>query len=400
MEPKKRNVTPCSDVFSTRCVVWNGPNIPCLSICNGDTLSDVVAVIANKVCESAGKLDLESITLPCLLDEAPPENKDLKTLLQLLIDSQCSLKAAVDAIDSGGSEVELSLNLRCIKKFDSFGKEILQDLNQTLQSIVDRLCTNTTDIAALDARVDNIQDQIDNLNIPDEYTEPNVTICTTGVSKPTSQALVDLANDVCEYKEESVGNPDSIDSAIAKQPTNLNSLLGATPGWDSSPATLAESFGNLWIAYKNLLDRIRTIETTCCGPTCDKIKLGFIVTENEDGTIDMNFTRGAGTSIPAGFEDCGSVITLTDSKGVSVQLVDTVISQDGVIEEISLASLATGKIDVKIKTKFCLKDSGGETILVCQDCVNLEFENTMGCCVLTNTDEAPQTIIYKITLNT
>ena len=399
MNPKNKNTSPCTSVTSSRCVVWNGPTIPCLEICNGDVLTDVVFKVATKVCEIDSSLDLSTIDLTCLIDHTPPDNRSIRTILQLLFDNQCSLKNLIDAIQPGSGDVSLTLNLKCLKKFDAFDNEIPQDLNQTLQSIVDEVCTHKTDIATLKNTVIDLQDQIDNLPAPENYTEPDVTICTTGTSKKLSDAIPIIAQDLCDYKDV-VGSDTDISSAIAKQCAGLNTLLGSVLGWDSTPATLADSLGNLWIAYCNLLNRVKVIETSCCGPTCDKIKLGATIVFNDDGTIDMNFTYGAGTFIPNGFVDCGSVIKLTDKNGVELTLVGTTISQDGVIEDINISTLATGTVSVSIQSKFCLADETGKTILTCAGCFNFDFENTMGCCVITNTDSAAQTIMYKLTLTT
>ena len=42
--------TPCS-VVSSNCVSWQGPNIPCIGLCKGDTVTDVVAKLGELVCE-------------------------------------------------------------------------------------------------------------------------------------------------------------------------------------------------------------------------------------------------------------------------------------------------------------------------------------------------------------
>lgn len=383
--------------MSTRCIVWNGPSVPCLEICNGDVLSEVVHTIATKVCDLNSQLDLSAVDLTCLIDNTPPEHKDVKTIIQLLLDNQCTLKQLIDDFTPGDANITLNLNLRCLKQFDQFGNEVPQNLNQTFQSIINQVCTNKTDITNLQATTNDLQNQIDNLPAPQNYTEPSVAICTTGTSKPLSQAVPLIAKDLCDYKD-LIGSADDVSAAIAKQCAGLNTLLAATLGWDSAPATLADSLGNLWIAYCNVLNRVKVIETTCCGPTCDKIKLGIIVTFNDDGTMNMAFTYGAGTFIPTGFVDCGSVITLKDKNDVTRTLVGTTISQEGLIEDISLAGLATGTVKVGIQSKFCLADETGRTILTCAGCFNLEFNNTMGCCVLTNTSTNPQTIMYKITL--
>ena len=42
-------VEPCSHI-SSNCVIWQGPDISCINLCNGDTVSDVVAKLATELC--------------------------------------------------------------------------------------------------------------------------------------------------------------------------------------------------------------------------------------------------------------------------------------------------------------------------------------------------------------
>lgn len=390
--------TPCTDSITTKCVTWNGPSIPCLEVCTGDSLTDVMYAVATKVCAINTSIggDISTISLDCLIDGAPPDEINIKVILELLIDNHCSLYDFAHAISTGDAVVTLNLNMRCLTHYDEFLNIVAQDLNTTLQSIVNQVCESVDDITTLNGLVAQLRTDLDAIPPPVTYVEPNVVTCTTGTSKPVSVALPLVAADLCDYKVR-VGTADEIDSARTKQPTDLNALLSAVEGWDTSPLTLSDSLGNLWLAYKNLLDRVKVIENTCCGPTCEKIKLGFTVTFNDDGTVDFNFTPGAGTLIPGGFKDCGSTMTLTDKNKKVLGPLAVTIAQDGVVPGVAVSTLATGMISVSINSKFCLFDNTGKNILTCTGCFNLEFNNTMGCCIITN-GGTEQTIIYKVTI--
>ena len=39
------------DNISSNCVVWQGPDIACINLCSGDTISEVTAKIATKLCD-------------------------------------------------------------------------------------------------------------------------------------------------------------------------------------------------------------------------------------------------------------------------------------------------------------------------------------------------------------
>jgi hypothetical protein len=55
MNPVRSNSNPDPNAnctpLSSNCVVWQGPDISCLSLCSGDTITDVVYQLALKVCE-------------------------------------------------------------------------------------------------------------------------------------------------------------------------------------------------------------------------------------------------------------------------------------------------------------------------------------------------------------
>lgn len=399
MKPKNRYITGCTSSTSSDCITWNGPDISALGIEHGMSVTEVEHLLACKVLEISEGLDVSSIDLSCLIDQSnvSADNKNVKLVLQLLLDNQCSLKELIDSIDGSGSgDVSLNLNLRCLKKFDDFDNEIPQDLNQTLQSIVNQVCTNKDDITGIKADINNLQDQIDNLpDPPAPYTEPVISTCSA-TSKPLSQAVVLLGNDFCNYKT-SIGTPSQIQGALAQQCENLNNSLGSEIGWNIAPQNLAQSFSNLWIAYCNLLNRVAAIEQTCCAPSCDKIKIGFNPEFDEDGNVVLNFTSGAGTAIPSGFVDCGTTLNVIDKNGVSVQFFNLNITQGGFTEALNIGALAPGTLSFSFKTKFCLKDDAGAVIMTCQDCIAQDVEYSgSGCCGVTNTSSGDVTIVYTV----
>lgn len=404
MKSKNNIRSGCVNSNSTDCTLWSGPDIPCIGIEAGMNVTEVEKAIACKVCDLADSLDVSELDLTCLIEQTTtdPDNRDVKLILQLLLDNQCSLKELIDAIDQdGGGSVELNLNLKCLKKFDEFENEIPQDLNQTLQSIVNQVCASKDDITALQAQADDLQDQIDNLPPPpDPFEEPVISTCVT-VAKPVSESVILLSSDYCAHKN-AVGTTAQIQASLAKQCENLNSELGAETGWNLAPQNLAQTISNMWITICNLRNRIRAMETTCCAPSCDKIKLGFTADFDLDNAeVSLNFISGAGTLIPSGFEDCGSVLTITDKNGISLEYQSLDISQGSTIGPLSLSGLAAGTLNFNIKSKFCLIDTDDSVILTCQDCINKDLDYAGGaCCSIRNIGSAPVTIIYTVPVTT
>ena len=69
MIPNKSNTTNGCDSTSSNCVVWQGPDLTCVDVCNGDTVSDIIAklcdIIKQTTVESPG-VNISTINQLCL----------------------------------------------------------------------------------------------------------------------------------------------------------------------------------------------------------------------------------------------------------------------------------------------------------------------------------------------
>jgi hypothetical protein len=338
---------------------------------------------------------MTDLDISCLIDVVEPSERNVKVILQLLLENQCTLKELIDDIETGSTDVTLNLNLKCLKKYDEFENEIPQDLNQTLQSIVNQVCTSKDDIANIKNDILELQDAIDDIDT-DPYTEPSITVCTVSGSRPVSEAVPLVANDLCTFKTK-VGSASQISTAVGRQCEDAATDYSSTLGWITSPAALAETVNNQWIIICDLMSRIKVMETTCCAPACDKIKLGYVPELDYDAkTLTLSWESGAGTSIPSNFEDCGTVLTITDDTGYEKTYTNLAIEQGGTTGPLNLTGLDYGKLQLNFKTKFCLKDASDTTIMVCQDCVNEELNYfNDNCCTISNFTTGPVTIVYE-----
>lgn len=75
---------------SSECVIWNGPDIPFLNLCTGDTISTVVAGIADKVCNLITITSVGSYDFACI-DTEGCSPKSFIELFQLTLDTVCGL---------------------------------------------------------------------------------------------------------------------------------------------------------------------------------------------------------------------------------------------------------------------------------------------------------------------
>lgn len=307
----------CPDVMSNECIVWQGGDVPFLHIENGDSLNFAEKNIADGLVEVYSKIDMSEIDMHCIEDKCAQKCKDttLKGVIQTLFDNQCCLNDLINNTTGGTITPTINVNMRCLTKFDDFGNVIPQNLDQSVQSIVNQVCQTVTDVVGIKDQLNDLQDQVDAINTtPQTPPEINVTTCLTSL-RPISQTVPIVAQAICDFKT-LIGDVTDVSQAMAQQCANLNSTFSGVDGWNTSVSNLAQSFGNLWILACNLSSRLTLIENNCCKVTCDDVKVGFDVQVDPSGTgVFLKFTAGAGTDIPNTFTDAGSSVTFTDKDG-------------------------------------------------------------------------------------
>ena len=86
MKPLNYDNSPCSPI-SSNCVIWQGPDIPCIKLCAGDTISDVVFKLATELCTVLDTLNVTNYDLSCFNLVACGPN-DFQALIQFLIERE------------------------------------------------------------------------------------------------------------------------------------------------------------------------------------------------------------------------------------------------------------------------------------------------------------------------
>lgn len=384
---------------SSNCVIWEGPDLECISLCTGDTVSDAVSKMAIAFCEFKDLFDFSDLDLKCIFEacEACPEpDKSLTNILKLLISKVCALEDLINECCEGGNEIAepgpWDVNMKCLAAVDGGGNTTNDDTQEEIiQSMIDQICENKDDIALLVSQVEDHEVRITALENAIDDPIPDVTSdCVFIGSKPIDEAYELLDADYCAEKT-AIGDPTEIGTAIGRQ-CELPALVG-NPAFIVSPSNLAESANNMWLALCDILTRLTFIEDNCCQPTCDDIKVGFSTVFNADDTVTLEFNAGTGTSIPAGWTDCGSILTVSDTFGNSITVLLT-ITNNYTSPAIDLTSFTKGTLlTFSLDLKMC-NDS-----ITCQKCITktVQYSNTE-CCTITNNGAADITIVYSVPL--
>ena len=384
MLPTKSNTADkgCSPV-SSNCVIWQGPDLGCIDLCNGDAISDVVYKVATKLCTIQTSLDLSTLDLSCLVSfcsaaNPAPTNKTLLAVLDFIIDKVCCLNTAIQNLPSGGGSSYTEPNVAlptCLQYTDpGTGQTVtqLQHSAYTLRlanqhcSLKATVDSHTTTIAAHNTRITALE------NAP-AVTIPQVTPNCILPSVPTAMNVVldELEAQYCLLRT-TLGTNTALTSAVAQQCQGLGAsaalsvsgTISSLPGWNATSTTIASSMQNLWVVLCDMRQTIYDLKNTVGQTDCSAFLLGFTAAANEARTQVTVFFNGGGTVIPSGFTNCtaqGSKITITDTSGHvytdNVNLVTAVADTDGITFTVSGASLNASQA-YTITVEGCLTKSG------------------------------------------
>lgn len=279
MKPLNLDNKPCSPV-SSNCIVWQGPDIECIKLCHGDSVSDVVHKLATELCNIMTQLNVSSYDLTCLGITAACPPKDITVLIQLLIDKICELEGLVntsnsnssgDSADSGCPDCIVSV-AECFV----VGTTTTMQLTEYVNLIAGRVCDLISEINILQTQISNLNIRVTALEDvpPPGLTLPSIpTDCLASVipGNPLSATidivltalLSDSTKGFCQYIDK-LGLPADIYGAINgvvcitsgttsdTDPTLTMSGLynGVTDPktWVDTPTTLVHTINNLWIA--------------------------------------------------------------------------------------------------------------------------------------------------------
>ena len=266
MKPLNLDNSPCSPI-SSNCVIWQGPNIPCIKLCTGDTVSDVVFKLATELCTIIDQLNVSNYDLSCFASTACPP-ADFQALIQFLINQICEAQGiTVDPTKTSTGCPDCVIKVApCFVE----GTATTMQLVDYVIMIGNRICSLITEISVLQNQIDNIDARVTVLeNTPTPtFTLPSIIVnCTLddgiivgGNSYPIDQVLNALVNDsvygYCALTG-ATGLPADLLSAVASQciantDDSLyypgDSMSTAYAGtWVNSPFTVADAITNLWI---------------------------------------------------------------------------------------------------------------------------------------------------------
>lgn len=271
MIPTNSNKTSGCDPISSNCVIWQGPDLPCVDICAGDSISDVVSKLCLELvecCEAAGNTDFDITNIDQTSLSGGPAT-DLENLIQLIINN------------IGGSTTTPSSDFDCasVLKCDVIVPECLtaqtgasspMSLNGYLTLLGTEHCGQVHALTMLeDGTVAGNTQRIGVLE-SNVYSTPTIytsAIGTPSVLQPIDTVLQQLETDYIRLRN-ATGLPSSLYSGIGAQ-GSMTPLV--TTGWvgeyHESPATVADTLDNIWSVIKDLRTKVLEVEGSITAAT-------------------------------------------------------------------------------------------------------------------------------------
>jgi hypothetical protein len=318
MKPLNLDNSPCSPI-SSNCVIWQGPNIPCIKLCTGDSITDVVYALATELCTIVDAANISTLDLSCLnITTGTPSN--LNQLLQILIDKICELNnvSTTTSTKRGNTSCPTDCIVPVAACLQTNGQTTMKLLDY-VQFIGNKICTLVSEIETINNSITNLTNRVTALeSVPPTpgYILPSFAVdCTLSgdVLQDNSyqldvilEALVN--NDSHGYCAllYSLGEPNAITTAYGKQTIlgsdialsdcalTLEQLFGIE--WISSPENLSQSFIDLWYVVKDIRDAYKTYNVVSGGSNVTVTKSTTTGTCGPEVSFSIEVDPGAGLS--------------------------------------------------------------------------------------------------------
>lgn len=410
MIPINKNNKKCA-VASSDCIIWDGPDLDCINVCKGDSVTEVMYRVAKLVCELQEKVSIDNLDLTCLNLPSCESPEELIDVIQLLIDRVCELSNGSEN-GGGGSNGEGGCPSNCIVDVpecfwyvDHTGVDVTSmGLMEFITAIANRVCNGGYKMNAIDDSIVKIDTRVTALEKKPEpiFVLPEIIpeYVLPRVPTPMDEVLIATESQFGSLRE-STGKINDIYEAISKMPNGLSDskrlagsgIMATIEGWNRNNNSLSDSIGNLWLAYGDLRAAVMNIQKNCCGSGCDGVEI-FMQTKL-NGTQLTIYLNGV---IPEGMSDChleGALFKVSDTNGafseIRIPILSMLNNSLGYIVDLKDTPVDSN-IDLIIDGHLCLKNE--ETGSECKFLVT-DYKNIVEPCPVLSFSETIDSISYQ-----
>jgi hypothetical protein len=269
MKPVNLDNSPCTPQ-SSNCVIWQGPDIPCIKLCAGDVVTDVIYNLAMELCTILDQLDVKNYDLTCFgITNCGPN--DFNALIQFLIDQICALQGVTPTPEKSGSGCPDCI-VSTAECFTVKGYPAAMQLLEYVNAIATEICSIIDRLAEIDTVISQLQIDVEyiinnycqdcNFTIPDASVTCS-SLNTAGVVTDSVEIVLSnfLNNVWCDIFDVLIasGNGTNLTTLVNElNPTtcSLSDINTALSLSLSSASTLPEALANIWEILCALKDPI------------------------------------------------------------------------------------------------------------------------------------------------
>ena len=267
MKPLNLDNSPCSPI-SSNCVIWQGPDIPCIKLCKGDTVSDVVYKLGMELCNIMELLDVNGYDLSCF-DLASCKPQNIQELIQFLIERICALEdvdaaAAATPTTTGSTKSTSADTLVTVAPCFVIGTTTVMPVSEYAIAMGTRICSIIDQINIINIQINNLDVRVTTLEttpVP-VFTIPTFTLgcdigaLASGTTNGIDVILEEYINNVWCGFYATTGSITDLSNAIASQcilGTDFTKVNPAAtyamqyPNWIQPTTTIADLLNNAWI---------------------------------------------------------------------------------------------------------------------------------------------------------
>ena len=295
MKPINLDNSPCSPI-SSNCVIWQGPDIPCIKLCKGDTVSDVVYKLGMELCNIMDLLNVNGYDLSCF-DLASCKPQNIQELIQFLIERICALEAvdaaAVATPTTSGNQARSASADTLVTVASCFvvGTTTVMPVAEYAQAMGTRICNIIDQITVINLQINDLDIRVTTLEttpaptftIPSFTLACNVDSLISGSTYGIDVILEEYINNVWCGFYATTGSITDLSNAIASQcilGTDFTKVNPAAtyamqyPTWIQPTTTIADLLNNAWIVLCDIYNGSVVTITPATTSTIETIVTG------------------------------------------------------------------------------------------------------------------------------
>lgn len=339
----------CS-VVSSNCVTWQGPDIPCIDLCKGDSITEIIEKLANELCAlSLPNVDIATVDFKCLIEGLGANPTLISEALQLIVNKHCDLKTIVDNI-TPGTDPQVVLPI-CLQQAGI----TQQPVSEYVLTVANKVCENVSQINQLISGLNALESRVTSLENAIALIDPSITLPTVNTTCLGGAAGVQLdiglqtiIDNVCSLRN-ILGTDANLVNAIAAQCTGLATApalstpgtMSDLPGWVLTPTTIADTIQNIWAVICDMRGLVTDLDSAV-QPKCKDVVLDFEVSFSADRTA-ATLQLFKYSDIPTEFTNrASSAVTFSDGVNTYTNNINPILMSLSAAENITYSVLAMG----------------------------------------------------------